>query len=144
MKKHSLLIAFLMFSLPVFSQSRFDKLIIGNKAFGDDLVGNWTYARARIKKIGDSVVINGNQVNGRNFCKIKGTIKMLNARNFIFKGTIAVYFDNGYGMIDNKRLIGQYLFKRTGDRQYWRLQQPTETGTGLFDHIFHYIDIFIN
>ncbi len=129
-----------------YAQPNAEQLILGNKVFGTHWIK--PYGRATIIKQHDSILIDGSQVRGTDYCIIKGTIKLIDARNFEFTGTISLkyLFDRNNLLTvdkDEKVLTGKFIFRRIKDRKYWRLKQP-ESATGYFDHAYHYIDIFLN
>lgn len=102
-----------------------------------DIPGSVTITEAE----GGWYKINGQQIdtkNNRNYLKINGKIKPLSAAELEFDGTIESKVD----MINaGKPCIrtGRKLFKATGTRKYWRLQDMINCEGGT---VTDYIDIY--
>lgn len=81
--------------------------------------------------------ITGKQENGQNYLKINGRLKPLNARELEFDGEIETRIES----INNNNpclKTGKKLFKATGERKYWRLQDMTNCDGTTTD----YVDIY--
>lgn len=128
------------------AQNNTGQILLGKKTFGTHWIR--PYGIATISKVNDSILIQGSQVSGNNYCNINGTIQIIDDRNFEFNGTISLkyLFDRNNLLTedkDEKVLTGKFIFRRIKDRKYWRLKQPL-SATGYFDKAYHYIDVFIN
>ena len=123
-----------------------ENMIIGNKRFGTHWIE--PYGNASIKKVGDELIISGKQNDGKDFCSIEGKIKIIDERNFEFNGNISLVYNytdykTSQPRVEKKTLSGTQIFRRFGNRPYWRLKQP-DTNGGYFESCYHYIDIFMN
>jgi hypothetical protein len=146
MKNIVLIVSVLFAATIATAQNNVAQGLIGKKQFGSHWIK--PYGTATISKVKDAILIEGSQMNGSNFCKIKGKIQLIDDRNFEFNGTISLkYLFDPNNLLseekDEKVLTGKFTFRRIKDRKYWRLKQP-ESATGYFNHAYHYIDIFIN
>ena len=81
--------------------------------------------------------ISGMQTSNENYLKITGRIKPLNEKELEFDGEIETRIQS---MNNNEPCLktGKKLFKATGDRQYWRLQDMINCDGTTTD----YIDIY--
>ena len=81
--------------------------------------------------------ISGKQANKENYLKINGRIKPVNEKELEFEGEIETRIESIY---NGKPCLktGKRLFKATGDRQYWRLQDMINCDASTTD----YIDIY--
>lgn len=85
--------------------------------------------------------ISGQQVdkkNSRNYLKINGRIKPLSERELEFDGTIETKVET---INEGKPCIrtGRKIFKATGSRKYWRLQDMINCEGGM---VTDYVDIY--
>lgn len=81
--------------------------------------------------------ITGKQENKQNYLKINGRVKPLNAKELEFEGEIETRIES----INNNEpclKTGKKLFKATGDRKYWRLQDMINCDGTTTD----YVDIY--
>lgn len=81
--------------------------------------------------------ISGQQTNGDNYLKINGRIKPVNPQELEFDGEVETRvssINNGEPCLKT----GKKVFKATGDRKYWRLQDMTNCEGTTVD----YIDIY--
>ena len=127
-----------------------EEMLLGFKTFGTHWIE--PYGRAEISYKVNSIRILGEQIKGDEYCKIDGFISIIDERNFNFTGSISLRhktteYDPNTGQFpdvtEDKVLNGEYIFRRIGNRRYWRLKQP-ETSTGYFDYSYHYIDILMD
>jgi hypothetical protein len=81
--------------------------------------------------------IKGSQTNNEAYLRIDGSIKPLNDRELEFNGTIE---HNAHTVADGKPCVrtGNQLFKATGTRKYWRLQDMLSCDGTTTD----YVDIY--
>lgn len=83
--------------------------------------------------------INGEQLGRGNsdFLKIDGVIKSIDEKEFVFDGTIVTQVShiNGGELCTRE---GEFVFKITGKRRYWRLQQMDNP----CDPVTDYVDIY--
>ncbi len=146
MKKTGLFFLVLFVVSIASAQNNAEELLLGKKVFGSHWIK--PYGKATITKQNDLISIEASQVSGTNYCTMKGSIKIIDDRNFEFNGTISLkyLFDRNNLLTedkDEKVLTGKYIFRRIKDRKYWRLKQPV-SATGYFDKAYHYIDIYMN
>lgn len=81
--------------------------------------------------------ITGKQEKNEDYLRINGRIKPLNERELEFEGeieTLVTHLNNGEPCLKT----GKRLFKATGDRKYWRLQDMNNCEGSTLD----YIDIY--
>ena len=71
------------------------------------------------------------------FLKIEGTIRSINAKQFVFEGTIVSQVSHINGGAPCSR-EGEFTFKITGKRKYWRLVQMDNP----CDPVTDYVDIY--
>lgn len=82
----------------------------------------------------------GGEQKGRgnsDFVRIDGTIKSIDSKEFIFEGSIITQVSHINGGAPCTR-DGEYTFKITGKRKYWRLMQMDNP----CDPVTDYVDIF--
>ncbi len=75
--------------------------------------------------------------NNSDFVRIDGTITAIDAKDFIFRGTIITQVSHINGGEPCTR-DGEFTFKITGKRRYWRLQQMDNP----CDPVTDYVDIY--
>ena len=129
--------------------SNAEEMLLGNKTFGHQFIE--PYGNALITLENNVLKIIGEQRRGEEYCIISGVIDIINDRNFYFTGKISVkqytttYKNNQtIDVIEDKTLKDRFLFRRIGDRKYWRLKQSDNSLTGFFDYCWYDIDIFMN
>ncbi|CAB3714322.1 Uncharacterised protein [Achromobacter insolitus] len=83
----------------------------------------------------DVVRIEGTQANHEGTLKIKGDIVSIASDRFLFRGTILILDAPDKGRRCERN--GEFEFRATGKRKYWRLQQMEACG-GLTD----YVDVY--
>lgn len=83
----------------------------------------------------DVVSLEGGQINGDRSVELRGDVVSISADRFIFRGTILILNAPDPGRRCER--TGDYEFRATGKRKYWRLQQMEACG-GLTD----YVDIY--
>ena len=74
----------------------------------------------------------------RDYLKVKGKLEVVNDRELIFHGEILTRVDGFNNGMECKR-SGEYHFKATGKRKYYRLQEMTNCEGGMTTD---YIDIY--
>jgi len=121
------------------------KTQINNQAAYERLLNNsgvtlqwlWSAQRGKMNAIDDNDVvrIDGTQANFEGTLKVKGEIVSIDSDRFVLRGTILILDAPDKGRRCER--TGDYEFKATGKRKYWRLQQMEACG-GLTD----YVDIF--
>lgn len=89
----------------------------------------------RVSERGGIVRLTGGQRVGRGRLTIDGEVVEIGPRSFTFRGSIQI--DDAPDAGRNCRREGEYEFRATGTRRYWRLQQM-EVCDGLTD----YVDIY--
>ncbi len=101
---------------------------------------SWDYfGSATVSNKGGVYSIKGEQKGRGNsdFVKIDGTIKSIDAKEFLFDGTIIMQISHINGGQPCVR-EGEFTFKITGKRKYWRLQQMDNP----CDQVTDYVDIY--
>jgi hypothetical protein len=122
------------------AQNNFEKFYIGTHRLTLQWLDNVPSGKAVVtKNIDGQLEMKGEQRKGeKDFVTIDGIITPTGEREFKFSGTIitcANYINNGQPC--EKK--GNYTFKATGKRKYWRLQQMDNCeGNSVVD----YVDIF--
>ncbi len=101
---------------------------------------SWDYfGTATVTNKGGVLSLKGEQKSrkDRDFVKIDGTITEINAKDFVFDGTIVtqVSYINGGKPCERS---GEMTFKITGSRKYWRLMEMNNP----CDSVTDYVDIF--
>lgn len=101
---------------------------------------SWDYfGTANVTRRGGVYSVKGEQKGRGNtdFVKIDGTIKSIGAKEFVFDGTIVTQVSHINGGEPCRR-EGEFTFKITGRRKYWRLQQMDNP----CDPVTDYVDIY--
>ena len=146
MKKSLLTLTLLVFSLSIVAQQRTD---INNAAAAKMLAGkhklslqwiSWDYfGTATVKNTHGAYSIKGEQKGQGNtdFVTIDGSITRIDAKEFTFDGKIVLQIShiNGGQPCERK---GEFTFKITGKRKYWRLMQMDNP----CDEVTDYVDIY--
>ncbi|WP_156513563.1 hypothetical protein [Bordetella ansorpii] len=115
-------------------QTAYERLLHNS---GISLQWLWTDTRGRLKAVDDHDVIRleGGQRNAAGQLELKGEVVSISADRFTFRGTILILDAPDEGRRCER--TGDYEFRATGKRKYWRLQQMEVCG-GLTD----YVDIY--
>jgi ABC-type Fe2+-enterobactin transport system substrate-binding protein len=121
------------------------KTEIKNQAAYERLLNNsgvsvqwlWSADRGHLtaKDENDVVRIDGTQANFEGTLKIKGEIVSIDSDRFVFRGTILILDAPDKGRRCER--TGDYEFRATGKRKYWRLQQMESCG-----RLTDYVDIY--
>jgi hypothetical protein len=116
------------------SQAAYERLLHNS---GVSLQWLWSAPRGRLKAAdqNDNVRIEGRQANFEGTLEIKGDVVSIAGDRFVFRGTILILDAPDKGRRCER--TGDYEFRATGKRKYWRLQQM-EACDGLTD----YVDIY--
>lgn len=146
MKKIGLFFVLLTFAVSLSAQSRTD---VNNAAAAKMLLGrhklslqwiSWDYfGSATVTNSRGVYKINGEQKGRGNadLLKIDGVIKSINAKEFVFDGKIITQVSHNNGGEPCTR-EGEFTFKITGKRKYWRLQQMDNP----CDPVTDYVDVY--
>lgn len=147
MKKYAGLLL-LLFSVTVFAQ---DKTVVNDSAARTMLLGkhklslqwiSWDYfGTATVTNRSGIFYLKGNQ-RGRgeqkdDYLTIDGTITSISAKEFIFSGKIVTRVSHINGGKPCER-DGEFTFRITGKRKYWRMQQIDN----LCEAVADYVDIY--
>lgn len=101
---------------------------------------SWDYfGVATVSNKGGVYRIKGQQ-NGRgnsDFVEIEGVIRSIDTKEFVFEGTIITQVSHINGGLPCTR-EGEFTFKITGKRKYWRLMQMDNP----CDPVTDYVDIY--
>lgn len=118
----------------IHSQTAYERLMNNS---GITLQWLWTDTRGHLQATdADNVVsIEGTQRNGDKSLSIKGDIVSIDKDRFTFRGTILMVNAPEPGR--HCARTGDFEFKATGKRRYWRLQQMQSC-----DHLTDYVDIY--
>ncbi len=121
------------------------KTDIRNQAAYERLMNNsgvtvqwlWSADRGQLsaKDVNDVVRIDGTQANFEGTLKINGEIVSIDSDRFVFRGTILILDAPEKGRRCER--TGDYEFRATGKRKYWRLQQMESCG-----RLTDYVDIY--
>ncbi|WP_255469102.1 hypothetical protein [Achromobacter sp. UMC46] len=121
------------------------KTEIKNQAAYERLLNNsgvsvqwlWSAERGHLtaKDVNDVVRIDGTQSNFEGTLKINGEIVSIDSDRFTFRGTILILDAPDKGRRCER--TGDYEFRATGKRKYWRLQQMESCG-----RLTDYVDIY--
>lgn len=121
------------------------KTQINNQAAYERLLNNsgvtvqwlWSAQRGKLNAIDDNDVVRleGTQANFEGTLKIKGEVVSIDSDRFVFRGTILILDAPDKGRRCER--TGDYEFKATGKRKYWRLQQMESCG-----RLTDYVDVF--
>lgn len=97
----------------------------------------WTDARGKLNAVDDNGVVrlDGGYATDKGSLKLKGEVLSISADRFTFRGTILIVDVPDKGRRCER--TGDYEFRATGKRKYWRLQQMTEC-----DRLTDYVDIY--
>ncbi|WP_332608503.1 hypothetical protein [Achromobacter sp. ESBL13] len=97
----------------------------------------WSADRGQLsaKDVNDVVRIDGTQANFEGTLKINGEIVSIDSDRFVFRGTILILDAPEKGRRCER--TGDYEFRATGKRKYWRLQQMESCG-----RLTDYVDIY--
>ena len=101
---------------------------------------SWDYfGVAAVKNVRGVYSINGEQKGrgNRDFVTIDGSITRINAKEFVFEGKIVSQISHINGGQPCER-EGEFTFKITGKRKYWRLMQMDNPCDAVTD----YVDIY--
>lgn len=116
------------------SQAAYERLLHNS---GISVQWLWTDARGKLNAVDDNDVVRleGGHTNENGSVTIKGQVLSISADRFMFRGTILIVDAPDKGRRCER--TGDYEFRATGKRKYWRLQQMEACG-GLTD----YVDIY--
>lgn len=116
------------------SQAAYERLLHNS---GISVQWLWTDARGKLNAVDDNDVVRleGGHANENGSVTIKGRVLSISADRFTFRGTILIVDAPDKGRRCER--TGDYEFRATGKRKYWRLQQMEACG-GLTD----YVDIY--
>lgn len=115
------------------------RMLLGNHKLALQWV-SWDYfGVARITEKSGVVYLKGEQKQrgGTDFVKIDGRITEINARDFVFEGTIVTQVSHINGGEPCTR-DGEFTFRITGKRKYWRMKEIDNP----CDQVADYVDIF--
>ncbi|WP_424411602.1 hypothetical protein ACPEER_00335 [Pasteurella sp. PK-2025] len=113
-----------------------DKLI-GKHKLSLQWVSWERFGSVNILRDADGLSIEGMQKVNGNFVSLFGKIKVIDEKAFLFTGEIVTRVDhinNGEACTRN----GNFEFRATGKRQYWRLQQMKNP----CDPVTDYVDVY--
>lgn len=124
------------------AQGKAEQMILGKHPLTLQWI-SWDYSGViNIRKENGVIKVSGSQ-NGRgeqanDYLKVSGTLTIINEQHFTLSGTIETrisYINNGDPCVRN----GEFNFKATSGRQYWRMQEmlsPCENTTDYVDIYF--------
>lgn len=121
------------------------KTDIRNQAAYERLMNNsgvtvqwlWSAQRGKLNAtdVKDVVRIDGEQANFEGTLKINGEIVSIDSDRFVFRGTILILDAPDKGRRCER--TGDYEFRATGKRKYWRMQDMESCG-----RLTDYVDVF--
>lgn len=115
------------------------RMLRGNHLFSLQWI-SWDYfGNARVTRRANTYSIKGEQRGRKNddFVTIEGTITRIDKLEFAMSGTIVTKVSHINGG-EACRREGEFIFRITGNRRYWRLQQMENP----CDPVTDYVDIF--
>lgn len=131
---------------PTFGQERTEvknavaaKMLLGRHKLSLQWI-SWDYfGTATVTNSRGVYKIKGEQKGRGNadFVKIDGVIKSIDAKEFVFDGKIITQVSHNNGGEPCTR-EGEFIFKITGKRKYWRLQQMDNP----CDPVTDYVDVY--
>ncbi len=142
-------LVFLALAMFVASAAAQERTDVNNAAAAKMLLGrhklslqwiSWEYfGAANVTNTRGVYRVKGEQKGRGNtdFVKIDGVIKSIDAKEFVFEGTIVSQISHINGGQPCTR-DGEFTFKITGKRKYWRLQQMDNP----CDPVTDYVDIY--
>ncbi len=147
----TLLIAIGPVSLPAQTVSVSTRTVVNDKVAATQLIGRHKFqlhwiSWGKWKDLAELVVIDrggtlslkARQAKGGDYVEIEGTVLKIEAKEFTFQGRIVTrvsYKNEGKPCERN----GEMIFKITGKRRYWRLQEMQSP----CDETTDYVDIFL-
>ncbi|MBS1795882.1 MAG: hypothetical protein JSS81_18655 [Acidobacteria bacterium] len=123
----------------VVNDAKAKAMLVGRHRFSLQWV-SWDYfGTATVTLKGGVLYLKGEQKQrgGTDFVRIDGRIVEINAKNFVFDGTVTTQVSHINGGAPCER-SGQMTFKITGSRRYWRLAEMNNPCEAVTD----YVDIF--
>ncbi|MFD4838439.1 hypothetical protein ACFWP0_13110 [Achromobacter sp. NPDC058515] len=116
------------------SQAAYERLLNNS---GVSVQWLWSAQRGHLsaKDVNDVVRIDGTQANFEGTLKVNGEIVSIDSDRFLFRGTILILDAPDKGRRCER--TGDFEFKATGKRKYWRLQQMESCG-----RLTDYVDIY--
>jgi hypothetical protein len=126
-------------SKTVINSAKAKTMLLGTHKFSLQWI-SWDYfGTATITNRKGVYYLKGEQKSRRDsdFLKIDGVITEINAKEFTFDGKIITQVSHINGGEPCER-TGEMIFRITGKRKYWRLQQMDNPCEGVTD----YVDIF--
>lgn len=117
-----------------------EKMLAGQKSFGSHWLTDKYGASSIVREKGQWMFYGlQHDRDNRSLTLLSGPVRIIDDRNFEVTGELRLEYaaDGEY-----KILKDTFLFRRIGNRKFWRLKQP-ETSTGIFEGRYHYIDVFM-
>jgi hypothetical protein len=126
-------------SKSIINDSAAKKMLIGKHKLSLQWISWKAFGVATVKEKRGIFYLKGEQkqIGGSDFLKIDGVIQEINAKDFVFEGTIITqvsYINDGKPC----KREGQMAFKITGKRKYWRLMEMNNP----CDEAADYVDIY--
>ena len=146
MRKIALLLFLFVLSVSAFAQPKTDvqnasaaRKLLGKHMFSLQWISWDHFGSATVTREDGLYSIKGEQKGSGNtdFVTIVGEIETIKAKEFTMNGTIVTQVSHINGGEPCTR-EGEFTFKITGTRKYWRLQQMDNPCDGVTD----YVDIF--
>ncbi|MGY4676328.1 hypothetical protein ACWIT3_01140 [Pasteurella sp. P03HT] len=114
-----------------------EKKMIGNHKLSLQWVSWEKFGLAEIYEGPAGLMIEGEQYVNDNYVILKGLIEVIDERAFKFSGMIITRVDHIHHGNECER-VGEFEFRATGKRKYWRLQQMANP----CDQATDYVDVF--
>jgi hypothetical protein len=149
MIKKIVLVKFLLLTTCAFSVFGQEKTVVNDAKARAALLGrhklslqwiSWDYfGAASVVNRNGVLHLKGEQKSRENsdFVKMDGVIVSIDEKEFVFDGTIVTQISHIAGGEPCER-TGEMIFRITGKRKYWRLQEMTNPCDGVTD----YVDIY--
>jgi hypothetical protein len=136
-----LMLALCLAALPVVAEERPDaeveQALLGDHLFSLQWVSWKNFGKASVTRKDGALYMNARQELDGDYVTAKGTITILDAQEFILKGEVTTRVSHIHDGQPCKR-EGEWHFKVTGTRRYWRMQEMDNPCDGVTD----YVDVF--
>ncbi|MDR3158198.1 MAG: hypothetical protein LBU11_04140 [Zoogloeaceae bacterium] len=136
-----LVLALCLTALPVMAEERLDveaeQALLGDHLFSLQWVSWEKFGKASVTRRDGVLHMNARQELDGDYVTAEGTITIIDAREFILKGEVTTRVSHiNDGQPCGRE--GEWHFKVTGTRRYWRMQEMDNP----CDEVTDYVDVF--
>ena len=120
--------------------SKAETALLGEYLFSLQWISWNEFGKAKISREQDELRMEARQERNGNYVSAEGTVKIMNAREFILKGKIVTrvsHLNEGQPCARE----GEFHFRAVGSRKYWRLQEMVNPCTASGKTV-DYVDVF--